>query len=253
MYQVKVIMIKKSIYLLVFVFITTGLYAQEKEVNIWEDTNITQINTEKAHASYIPFNQPEWVNNSLSESPNVKILNGAWKFRYFKNPDSVPANISKESANNYWDDIIVPSNWQLQGKGKYDPPYFTNSKYPFESNPPFVPKDYNPTGVYKKSFTIPDKWHDNQVFIHFAGVQSAMILWVNGKEVGYHEDGMLPSEFNITKYLQSGENDITVKVLKWSKGSYLEDQDYWRLSGIYSDVYLYSTPGVRMRDFTVYS
>ena len=246
-------MIRRTIYLLVFAFIAAGLFAQEKKVNIWEDTNITQVNAEKAHASYIPFSKPAWENNSLNESPNVKILNGTWNFRYFKNPASVPANIYKESVDSKWDDVTVPSNWQLHGDGKYDPPYFTNSVYPFEPNPPFVPKDYNPTGVYKKSFTVPDNWSDDQVFIHFAGVQSAMILWVNGKEAGYHEDGMLPSEFNITKYLQKGENEITVKVLNWSKGSYLEDQDYWRLSGIYRDVYLFSTPGVRMRDFTVYS
>ncbi|MDD4776663.1 MAG: glycoside hydrolase family 2 TIM barrel-domain containing protein [Fermentimonas sp.] len=246
-------MIKRTIYLLVFALIAAGVFAQEGKVNIWEDTGITQINAEKAHASYTPFTEPAWENNSLSESPNVKILNGTWKFRYFQNPDAVQADIAKEMADRNWDDITVPSNWQLQGDGKYDPPYFTNTKYPFEPNPPFVPKDYNPTGVYKKNFTVPDNWSDDQVFIHFAGVQSAMILWVNGKEAGYHEDGMLPAEFNITKYLQKGENEITVKVLNWSKGSYLEDQDYWRLGGIYRDVYLFSTPAVRMRDFTVYS
>lgn len=246
-------MINKKTLLLLITFITAGLFAQGKDVNIWEDFNITQINAEKAHASYIPFKSPAWDNNNLKDSPNVKILNGIWKFRYFNNPESVPSDIHKESVNSNWDDITVPSNWQLQGDGKYDPPYFTNTKYPFEPNPPFVPKDYNPTGVYKKSFTIPDSWKNDQVFIHFAGVQSAMILWINGKEVGYHEDGMLPSEFNITKYLNKGENEITLKVLNWSKGSYLEDQDFWRLSGIYRDVYLFSTPSVRMRDITVYS
>jgi DNA primase len=206
-------MINKKTLLLLITFITAGLFAQGKDVNIWEDFNITQINAEKAHASYIPFKSPAWDNNNLKDSPNVKILNGIWKFRYFNNPESVPSDIHKESVNSNWDDITVPSNWQLQGDGKYDPPYFTNTKYPFEPNPPFVPKDYNPTGVYKKSFTIPDSWKNDQVFIHFAGVQSAMILWINGKEVGYHEDGMLPSEFNITKYLNKGENEITLKVL----------------------------------------
>ena len=242
-------MVKRTIQLLTFVFVAFTINAQ----NIWEDTNITEVNAEKAHASYIPFKKPAWENNSLYSSEQVIMLNGEWKFRYFQNPEQVPSNISKENINSNWDNITVPSNWQLQNDGKYDPPYFTNSKYPFEPNPPFVPKDYNPTGVYKKIFTIPDSWNDNQVYIHFAGVQSAMTLWVNGEEVGYHEDGMLPSEFNITKYIKKGENQLTVKVLNWSKGSYLEDQDYWRLSGIYRDVYLFSTPNVRMRDFTVYS
>lgn len=242
-------MIKRTIYLLSFIFLVCNINAQ----NIWEDTNTTQVNAENAHSSYIPFDKPAWENNRLEESEQVKILNGTWKFRYFENPGLVPSDIFKESINNNWDDIIVPSNWQLQNDGKYDPPVFSNIIYPFESNPPFVPSDYNPTGVYKKTFTVPDSWSGSQVFIHFAGVQSAMTLWINNKEVGYHEDGMLPSEFNITKYINKGENEITVKVLNWSKGSYLEDQDYWRLSGIYRDVYLFSTPNVRMRDFSIYS
>ena len=242
-------MIKKILYLLTFTLVAFTLNAQA----IWEDTNITQVNAEKAHSSHIQFDKPAWENNNLEESKQVIMLNGIWKFRYFKNHGLVPSEISKENINGNWDDITVPSNWQLQNDGKYDLPYFSNTKYPFESNPPFVPKDYNPTGVYKKSFTVPDNWNGNQVFIHFAGVQSSMTLWVNGKKVGYHEDGMLPSEFNITKYINKGENEITVKVLNWSKGSYLEDQDYWRLSGIYRDVYLFSTPNVRMRDLTVYS
>ena len=242
-------MIKKILYLLTFTLVAFTLNAQA----IWEDTNITQVYAEKAHSSYIPFDKPAWENNNLEESKQVIMLNGIWKFRYFKNHGLVPSEISKENINGNWDDITVPSNWQLQNDGKYDLPYFSNTKYPFESNPPFVPKDYNPTGVYKKSFTVPDNWNGNQVFIHFAGVQSSMTLWVNGKKVGYHEDGMLPSEFNITKYINKGENEITVKVLNWSKGSYLEDQDYWRLSGIYRDVYLFSTPNVRMCDLTVYS
>ena len=246
---------KKTLHLIVFTIITAGLFAQtniKNKNNVWENTDITQINAEKAHASYIPFTKPEWDNNELFESPQVKNLNGTWKFQYFENPSLVPADIYNDNMVN-WDDITVPSNWQLQGDGKYDPPFFTNSKYPFEPNPPFVPEDYNPTGVYKKIFKIPAEWNNNQIFIHFAGVQSAMILWINGEEVGYHEDGMLPSEFNITKFLKEGDNEMTVKVLNWSKGSYLEDQDYWRLSGIYRDVYLFATPHVRMRDFTVYS
>ncbi|HBL32959.1 MAG TPA: beta-galactosidase, partial [Porphyromonadaceae bacterium] len=136
-----------------------------------------------------------------------------------------------------WNDIRVPGNWQLQGD--YDPPVFTNIKYPFEPDPPFVPKEYNPTAVYKKTFTVPAEWNGNPIFIHFAGVQSAMYLWVNGQRVGYHEDAMLPAEFNITKYLDKGDNELTVQVLNWSDGSYIEDQDFWRLSGIYRDVYLF--------------
>lgn len=242
-------MANKNTLLLIFSFLITLTHAQ---VNDWENLEITALNAEKAHASYVPFNNLSWNENNLENSSLVKMLNGAWKFRYFENPASIPSNIHRDKTTTGWDDILVPGNWQLQGAGKYDPPVFTNIIYPFEPNPPFVPEDYNPTGVYKRSFEIPAEWNDHQIFIHFAGVQSAMYLWVNGEKVGYHEDGMLPSEFNITDYVKRGSNEMTVQVFNWSVGSYLEDQDYWRLSGIYRDVYLFATPNVRMRDFSVY-
>lgn len=243
-------MSKKLIVFFVFAFWAGAGIAQQYE---WENFSVTQINSEKAHATYIPFESLSWGGNTLENSSCVQVLNGVWKFRYFKNPLLVPATIYNRSDEAGWDDIQVPGNWQLQGTGQYDPPVFTNIKYPFKPNPPFVPKDYNPTGVYKKTFELPSAWHDKQLFIHFAGVQSAMYLWVNGKKVGYHEDGMLPAEFNITNYVKKGSNELTVQVINWSVGSYVEDQDFWRLSGIYRDVYLFATPNVRMRDFAVFS
>lgn len=240
---------KKLIGLFIFIFSSVVISAQQ---NDWENPSVTHINAEKAHATYVPFEALSW-NNGLNKSPLVKFLNGTWKFKYYKNPSLSPSDIHLAGNISDWDDITVPGNWQLQGNGKYDPPVFTNIKYPFEPNPPFVPKDYNPMGIYKKSFTIPPDWIDKQVFIHFAGIQSAMYLWINDEKVGYHEDGMLPSEFNITNYVKKGDNEITVQVFNWSSGSYLEDQDFWRLSGIYRDVYLFATPNVRMRDFAVFS
>lgn len=236
-----------SLFLLVF----TIAFASYAQVNDWENLAVTQINTEKSHATYVPFDQLKWDKNDLQQSPLVQFLNGTWKFRYFKNPSLVPADFYRGNTSS-WDNIQVPGNWQLQSD-KYDPPVFTNIKYPFEPNPPFVPKDYNPTAVYKRNFTVPAAWKDREVFIHFAGVQSAMYLYINSQKVGYSEDGMLPAEFNITNYLKRGNNEITVQVFNWSDGSYLEDQDYWRLSGIYRDVYLFATPNTRMRDFSVYS
>ncbi len=217
----------------------------------WENLSVTQINAEKSHSYYIPFDKINWEKNDLKSSPKVLMLNGNWSFAYFKHPSLIPENFFLGKSIKKWDIIKVPSNWQLQSD-KYDPPVFTNIKYPFEMNPPFVPKDYAPVGIYKTSFSVPSKWSNEQVFIHFAGVQSAMYLYINGKQVGYHEDGMLPAEFDITSYVKKGKNEMIVQVLNWSDGSYLEDQDYWRLSGIYRDVYLFSTPKVRMRDFTVY-
>lgn len=240
---------KKLIGLFIFIFSSVVISAQQ---NDWENPSVTHINAEKAHATYVPFEALSW-NNGLNKSPLVKFLNGTWKFKYYKNPSLSPSDIHLAGNISDWDDITVPGNWQLQGNGKYDPPVFTNIKYPFEPNPPFVPKDYNPIGIYKKSFTIPPDWIDKQVFIHFAGIQSAMYLWINDEKVGYHEDGMLPSEFNITNYVKKGDNEITVQVFNWSSGSYLEDQDFWRLSGIYRDVYLFATPNVHMRDFAVFS
>src|SRR5690554_946462 len=153
------------LFLFTFLFVTA-----QAQVNDWESHEITGINEEKAHASYVPFQQAEWEKNSLEESPLVRVLNGTWKFQYFESPARVPENIHTVTNTAEWDDIEVPSNWQLQGDGQYDPPVFTNSVYPFEPNPPFVPKDYNPTGVYKKSFEVPNSWEGQQVFIHFAGV-----------------------------------------------------------------------------------
>ena len=136
-------------------------------------------------------------------------------------------------------------------QGKYDPPVFTNIKHPFKADPPKVPEDYNPTGLYRTTFTIPDGWKGKQVFLHFAGIQSSGTVYLNGKEIGYSEDGMTPSEYNITGLLRQGKNLLAVKVINWSDGSYLEDQDFWRLSGIYREVFLYATPAQHIRDFQV--
>ena len=236
-----------TILILASLFIDFQTYAQQLE---WEDLSVSAINTEKPHATYYPY--PSLFQAEKGEdSPLVKNLNGTWKFKYVNNPLSVPNGFYETKYDvTRWDNIQVPGNWQLQGK--YDPPVFTNIKYPFEPNPPFVPKDENPTGLYCTSFTIPVIWKDKEIYIHFAGVQSAMYLWINGKKVGYHEDGMLPAEFRITPYLKSGDNRISVQVINWSDGSYVEDQDFWRLSGIYRDVFLFAVPQVHIRDFSVF-
>ena len=238
----------KLIIFLSLFFLHHSLFSQQAE---WENLAITEINTEETRATFTPYASLEEAEKE-GDSDFVIDLNGAWKFNYLENPGLVQAAFFEKGYDvSSWNDISVPGNWQLQGD--YDPPFFTNIKYPFEPNPPFVPKDYNPTGIYKRTFTIPETWEDNDIYMHFAGVQSAMYLWVNGQKVGYHEDGMLPAEFNINKYLQAGENEVVVQVLNYSDGTYIEDQDYWRLSGIYRDVYLLSTPKVKMRDFTVYA
>jgi len=237
-----------KLYLSIFSFLLSlSTFSQQHD---WENPLVSSNNTEPSHASYLPFSSvPEL---QTGNSSHVKYLNGKWKFLYVKNPSLVPPFFYINNFNvSAWNNISVPGNWQLQGD--YDPPVFTNIKYPFKPNPPFIPKDYNPTGLYKLKFTVPATWRTKEIFIHFAGVQSAMYLWINGEKVGYHEDAMLPAEFNITRYLKKGENQLAVQVFNWSDGSYLEDQDFWRLSGIYRDVYLFSAPKTRIWDFSISS
>jgi beta-galactosidase len=231
------------------ILISINLSAQT--VYNWENPAVFRINNEPAHASLLPYADIASAKSfDRSGSAFYQSLNGIWKFRYVKNPLETPADFYSPSLNDAsWDKIEVPGNWQVQGK--YDPPVFTNINHPFKTDPPYVPHDYNPTGLYRTSFSIPEKWKGKQIFIHFAGIQSAGTVYLNGKQVGYSEDGMTPSEYNITKLLKQGENILAVQVINWSDGSYLEDQDFWRLSGIYRDVYLFATPMQHIRDFQV--
>lgn len=230
------------------VIIGESVYSQRYD---WENPAITKINNEPARSTFLPHSNPSSaLSFTDAESSFFKSLNGNWKFKWVKSPLHVPNDFYlPEYDTRNWDNIYVPGNWQLQGG--YDPPIMTNIKYPFPADPPKVPKDSNATGLFKTTFSIPDSWKGKQVFLHFAGAQSTLEVWINGKKTGYHEDGMTPAEFNITSYLQKGENTLSAKVINWSDGSYLEDQDYWRLSGIYRDVFLFCTPEVHIRDFQV--
>lgn len=242
-------MLKKILALVIICWTVTLVHSQEV-LSEWENPEINSVNAEPTHASYIPYRSVAEVERG--ESSMVHSLNGKWKFKYISGIEASPtAFYSVDYDDSSWNYINVPGNWQLQGE--YDPPIFTNVKYPFEPNPPYVPKDSNPIGLYRRNFVVPTDWKDEEIFLHFAGVQSAMYVWLNGEKVGYHEDGMLPAEFNISKYLQKGENQLTVQVLNWSDGSYLEDLDYWRLSGIYRDVFLFALPKVHIRDFSIFS
>ena len=144
--------------------------------------------------------------------------------------------------------IPVPSNWEIEGHGI---PIYTNQKYPFPKKPPNAPRKWNPVGSYRRTFELPKTWAGRQTFVVFDGVQSAFYLWVNGKKVGYSQGSRTPAEFDLTKYLKPGKNLIAVEVYRWSDGSYLEDQDFWRLSGIYRKVYLCSRASSHIRDFFI--
>ncbi len=222
-------------------------------INDWENTEMIGQNKEPAHNTFIPYPDIKTAIGGIKESPYYLSLNGKWKFNWAKNPSERPSDFYKiEFDCNNWKEIPVPSNWQLEG---YGIPIYLNYRYPNSINRKEIPKidhQYNPVGSYRTEFAIPKDWEGREIFIHFDGVQSAFYIWINGEKVGYSQGSMTPAEFNITKYLKKGKNILAVEVYRWSDGSYLEDQDMWRLSGIYRDVYLFSTPKLHIRDFFVF-
>ena len=216
----------------------------------WENPQGVGRNKEPGHCTLVPY--PD-IDSALrcerQTSEFYKSLNGKWKFNWVNKPSDRPVDFYKPGYDvSKWDEIPVPSNWQMHGYGR---PIYLNMRYPFTVNPPFIPHDYNPVGSYRTEFEIPSGWHDRQIFLHFDGIKSASYFWLNGQSIGYSQDSMLPAEFNITKYLKPGANTLAVEVYRWSDGSYLEDQDMWRFSGIYRQVYLFATPQVHIRDFAV--
>jgi beta-galactosidase len=186
-------------------------------------------------------------------------LNGDWHFRWTKTPDELIKDFYRTDYDvSSWKTLAVPANWEVNG---YGTPIYVSAGYPFKIDPPYVTREpkkewttyveRNPTGQYKRTFLLPAAWQSGQTLLRFEGVMSAFYVWINGKRVGYSQGSMEPSEFNVTSYLKGGENQIAVEVYKYSDGSYLEDQDFWRFGGIHRDVLLYHTPDVRLRDVAV--
>ncbi|MDB4868264.1 MAG: lacZ 3 [Cohnella sp.] len=216
--------------------------------------DLFQLNRMDAHADFITHDSlDEALNVDREASASKHSLNGVWKFAWAENPDSRIRNFhEREYDSTGWDDIPVPAHWQLQG---YDYPQYTNIRYPWieheDIRPPFAPVNYNPVGSYLRTFTVPEGWADQPVFISFQGVESAFYLWLNGELVGYSEDTFTPAEFDLTPYLSEGENKLAVEVYRWCDGSWLEDQDFWRMSGIFREVYLFTAPDVHVFDFQV--
>lgn len=231
-------------------FILFAACSSSDDADYWQDPEIIGINKLPAHAFFIPYQSSDAALTANPENSELFLnLNGHWKFKFIDAPKNAPDNFHNPAINDEdWDEIKVPSNWQIEGYGR---PIYTNIKHPFEANPPFVPTDANETGLYRHTFQIPENWDDKRIIIHFGGVQSAMYFYLNGKEIGYSEGSMTPAEFDITKHVKPGENMLAAKVIRWSDGSYLEDQDFWRLSGIYRDVYVYALPGIHIYDYQV--
>jgi beta-galactosidase len=204
-------------------------FAQEVEFSPtdWENPAVIDKGQNAPHAFYIPYRVSDDAIKSKKSSEFI-LLNGKWKFRLAETPERVPEEFWKPKfKTDDWDEITVPSNWQMEG---YDHPKFRNIALSFESDPPKIPDYFNPTGCYKLKFTVPKTWENKQVMLRFEGVKSAAYIWVNGKQAGYNEGGFEPAEFNISPFLEKGENDLSVQVMCFSDGSYLENQDMWRLS-----------------------
>ncbi len=232
---------KHKLLLLLSLILPVGLYSQQKpfleNLSYYIDnTAVFEKGQEEGRAAYIP-------QKSIS-------LNGKWKFFWCDTPAGIPDNFFEENyPDKKWGLIEVPSNWEMQG---YGDKLFRNVSAPFQANPPYAPKEYNPTGLYRRTFRLPADWkQDEQIFLRFEKVASASFVWINGKEVGYNEGAQEPAEYNITPYLKPGKNTLAVCVLKYSDGYYLEGQDYWRLAGIFDDVWLYAAPAVRIFDWQV--
>ncbi|MGF1696809.1 beta-galactosidase [Vibrio lamellibrachiae] len=213
----------------------------------WENQHVTHANTLNPHTTLNAYTTELSARNAEPSENNVS-LNGQWKFELFEQPESVPNNFMDEEFDvAQWSEITVPSNWQMEG---HDKPIYTNVKYPFDDTPPYVPND-NPTGCYRTSFNLDSDWCQRQLRIQFAGVNSAFHIWCNGKWVGYSQDSRLPAEFDLSDFVNEGENQLAVMVIRWSDGSYLEDQDMWWLSGIFREVSLISKPEVHIADVDV--
>lgn len=226
-----------------------GVQAQQHD---WENHHVLQINREPARAYFMPY--------GTSQGDRMMSLNGVWKFNWTKTPDVRVTDFYKAEFNDAsWNDFKVPANWEVNG---YGTPIYASAGYVFRIDPPYVMKEpkqkyttydeRNPVGQYRRSFELPAGWEQSgQTFLRFDGVMSAFYVWINGEKVGYSQGSMEPSEFNITSYLKAGTNQIAVEVYRYSDGSYLEDQDFWRFGGIHRDVTLFHTPDIRIRDFAV--
>ncbi len=243
----------KSIALLATLSATT--FAQSSAD--WENQAIFRIDKEAPRAVAMPFPSPqEAASKKRLESPYAQLLNGDWKFHWVDHPDKRPVEFYKPDFDtSNWGTIPVPANVEMHGHGT---PIYVNQPYPFKKDPPHVmgepPRNYttyaerNPVSSYRRTFTLPEEWKGRHTFITFNGVSSAFYLWVNGEKVGYSQDSRTPAEFDITRHLTDGENVLAVEVYRYSDGSYLECQDFWRLSGIFRDVYLWSSAPLQLRD-----
>ncbi|TWT91026.1 Beta-galactosidase [Pseudobythopirellula maris] len=234
--------------------------AQAADAPDWENEQVVQIDRLTARATFWPFDTAEAARRGdRDDSSRVMSLDGDWRFHWVPTPGERPAEFYAPSFDaSAWKTIPVPSNWEMHG---YGTPIYVSAGYPFKIDPPRVTsapdrgdtcfEERNPVGSYRRTFTLPAGWKGQRVFLHFAGVEGAFYVWLNGERVGYSQGSRSPAEFEITHHARSGVNYLAVEVYRFSDGSYLEDQDMWRLSGVHREVVLYTTPPERLADFAV--
>jgi len=228
------------------------MYAiDDPDVKLWQTPQVTEINRLPMRSPLIPQGDIKNARTGAgTESPWLRSLNGDWRFKLVASPEEAAREyFHRDWDDSLWDKIQVPGNWTMQG---YDRPHYTNVIMPFPGDPPGVPKQ-NPTGIYRTTFSIPRSWRGRRVVLHIGGAESYLSVYINGLPVGMGKDSRLPSEFDITPSVKSGKNVLACMVVRWSDGTWLEDQDHWFMAGIYRDVYLYATDQVYIRDVQVTS
>ncbi len=242
---------KRIALLLVVICFAIKGFGQEKKP-FWLDENKNEENREPMHASYYVYeNEALADKGDWKLSQNYLDLNGVWKFKWIENATDLPKGFQNTTFNDSsWDDFKIPATWEVNGYGY---PVYVNTTYEFDKilkrNPPIVPTKENHVGIYRREITVKDNWKEKDVFLHVGAAKSNLTVWVNGVYVGYGEDGKLPQEFNLTKFLKTGKNSLVFKVMRWNDGSYLECQDFWRMSGITRETYLYARNKTHLRDF----
>ncbi len=241
---------KPFLFLLFLLSCTISAYSQDVvfSPSDWEDPSVFEKNQTLPHSAMVPFKDEQLaITMDPEQSPFFLSLDGSWKFLLVEHPRIVPEGFWKPGFDvSGWENLKVPSNWEMEGFGH---PKFRNIAMTIETEPPVVPDYYNPTGCYKRTFNLPAEWNDHEVMLRFEGVKSASYVWVNGQRVGYNQGGFEPAEYNITSFLKPGKNDISVKVLRYSDGAFLENQDMWRLSGIFRSVNLVARTRVHIHDY----
>ncbi|MDM8309160.1 glycoside hydrolase family 2 TIM barrel-domain containing protein [Phocaeicola barnesiae] len=233
-------------------FCTQTTYASS-DLPYWKDIQTVSVNREAPRSAFMTYaDREQAATMKYEQSPYYQLLNGTWKFYYVDSYKQLPEDITSTTSLDEWKDIQVPGNWEVQGFGTA---IYTNHGYEFQPRnpqPPALPEQ-NPVGVYRREITVPADWDGRDIYLHIAGAKSGCYVYVNGKEVGYNEDSKNPAEYLINDYLQPGKNVLTLKIFRWSTGSYLECQDFWRMSGIERDVFLYSQPKASVNDFRITS